>query len=80
MSKASSIREKGLNEYLTETLVSHRNLGYDVFCTMVEAGASITSMAKSFNVSRFTIDKWLSVYREEKIRGENNARPNSKIT
>lgn len=76
MSRPDSIRAIGLKKFLNKSSIEHRRLGYDAFVAMVDGGASVTSMAKSFNVSRFTIDKWIAIYREEGARRE---RANSQI-
>ena len=77
MSRADSIRAIGLKKFLNKSSIEHRNLGYDAFTAMCDAGASVTSMAKSFNVTRFTINKWIGIYREEEA--QRRERTNSKI-
>lgn len=76
MSRPDSIRSIGLKKYLNQNAVNHGGLGYDVFARMVDQDVSISAMAETFGRTRFTILKWISIYREERSR----ERPNSEIT
>lgn len=78
MTRPDSIRILGLKNYLDKNISKHNGFRYEGFISMVEAGASITSIAKSFNVSRFTVDKWISIYREEKGRERTISKDTSK--
>ncbi len=65
MSRPDSILAIGLKSYLNKTRDQHRELGYLAFSSMVKGQAGISSMARSFNVSRDTMRKWIGVYRIE---------------
>lgn len=72
--KKQSIRKRGLKDYLNSTTTDHNGRGYDDFhrCITVgdEFGEPIAArkLARIFNVSRPTVEKWLSIWREEKAK------------
>ncbi len=68
MARPDKIQTVGLRQFLDQSAKKHRGLGYDAFCAMVEGQASVSSMARSFNVTFRTMDKWLAIHREEKLQ------------
>lgn len=67
MARPDKIQTIGLRQFLDQNAKKHRGLGYDAFCAMVEGQASVSSMARSFNVTFRTMDKWLAIHREEQL-------------
>lgn len=66
MARPDKIREMGLKAYLEKTKIKHRGLGYDTFMAMIEGKASISSMARSFNVEWRTMNNWMMINDLEK--------------
>ena len=72
--RKQSIREKGLRSYLDSTTGKHNDRGYDDFHRCITAGdefgepIAARKLARIFNVSRPTVEKWLSIWREEKAK------------
>lgn len=66
-----SIKAKGLRAHLDATKESHNGRGYDEFRKLVEQGddygfpVSRVKLAQLFSVSRFTVDKWVAIMKEE---------------
>jgi hypothetical protein len=65
--KPTSIKNIGLKNYLDQTAEQHNGYGYDFFRKSIEVPVPPTtnSLARTFNVSRLTMGKWLSIYKEE---------------
>lgn len=68
--RADKIQTIGLEAYLESTRDKHRDIAFDAFKAMMEGQASISSMARSFDVTYRTMEKWRSVYLEEQLKGE----------
>lgn len=70
--RKQSIRKQGLRSYLDATAGEHNGRGYDEFHRCITAGdefgepIATRKLARIFNVSRPTAEKWLSIWREEK--------------
>jgi hypothetical protein len=67
MARPDSIREIGLEPYLDRTIDEHNGFGYGAFATCMNAELSYSSMCRLFNVSRGTLAKLISIYREEQL-------------
>ncbi len=59
------IRDVGLPTFLNETKDKHNGFGYDHFAVMANSGVNSSNLARAFNVTRQTINKWLDIYKEE---------------
>ena len=67
MSRRDKLKPKGLKRHIQSHKVKRQlNVGWDVFCAMAEANASILSMAKTFHVEWRIMEKWLNLYKESK--------------
>ena len=66
MARPDKIRSMGLKAYLEKTKAKHRGLDYAAFVAMTEGKASISSMARSFNVEWRTMNNWMMIYELEK--------------
>ena len=66
MARPDKIRSMGLKAYLEKTKAKHRNLGYEAFSAMLEGKASISSMARSFDVEWRTMNNWIMIFDLEK--------------
>lgn len=71
MPRPDSIRAIGIEPYLNQTAHKHGGLDFNVFRRMIEAGASYTSIGRSFNVQPNIVRKWEAVYREEQAKKAN---------
>lgn len=60
-----SIRTVGLKVYLNNTVGEHDGYDYDTFVKEIKKGQNATALSRMFTVSRPTIEKWISIYREE---------------
>lgn len=60
-----SIKKVGLKVYLNETAPEHDGYNYDNFVREIKKDQNPTALARMFTVSRPTIEKWISIYREE---------------
>jgi hypothetical protein len=76
MARPDKIRSVGLKAYLAKTKDKHRGLDYSAFTAMIDGKASISSMARSFNVEWRTMNNWMMIFELEK--GEKSERKNSK--
>ena len=65
MTKTYKLKEVGLKKHLDLTTDKHRGLDFHVFIAMVDARASVASMARTFKVSYETMNKWLRLYELE---------------
>lgn len=71
MTRQDSIRNIGLEKHLESTRKIHNGKGYTELVKYIEFGKEmgeplpIMKMARAFNVTRVTIEKWLNIYEEE---------------
>lgn len=71
MTRQDSIRVIGLEKHLETTRGQHNNRGYAELVKYIDFGKEmgeplpIMKMARAFNVTRVTIEKWLNIYDEE---------------
>lgn len=69
--KRTSIRDVGLQRYLDDTATSHNGKNHADFDRYLnepdEFGQTIgpARIAKAFGVSRYTVYKWMKIYKEE---------------
>lgn len=72
MTRNDSIRAKGLATHLDETKDQHNGRGYADFLKFVISGDQfgepipVLKLARLFNTTRPTMEKWLVIYKEEK--------------
>jgi len=72
MTRPDSIRSLGLERHLNTTKDLHNNRGYAELVKYINLGDElveplpVTRMARAFNVTPITMDKWLIIYHEEK--------------
>lgn len=55
-----SIEKEGLEAFLNAKADQHNGLGFREFDIMVKANVNMANLARAFNVSRPTIEKWMS--------------------
>jgi transposase-like protein len=60
-----SIRQQGLEFYLDSTAQDHQGYTYKDFERMVSARVDTANLARIFEVSRNTMFKWRTIYKEE---------------
>lgn len=71
MPQPNRIRSIGLKKHLDATKAEHNNRGYLEFVKYLEMGDEFgervpgIKMARAFNVSRITMDRWIIIYHEE---------------
>lgn len=62
MSRPDKAKTLGLAVHLNRTASQHRGMDYSVFKAMMQGNASTASMARTFKVSRATMEKWKLLY------------------
>lgn len=60
--RPKTLEEIGLDTYLDSTKEQHNGFDYSAFKRMYESGVNASNMARSFNVDRRTVAKWVIVY------------------
>ena len=69
--KRQSIRDVGLESYLNDTAKIHNDRNYDDFIRLLTVGDEFgdpipkRKLARIFKVSRPTVEKWISIWREK---------------
>lgn len=61
----TGIRSIGLEQHLNQTKDNHNNQGYDDFVRYKNSAVPNAAIARIFGVSRLTMSKWMTIYKEE---------------
>jgi hypothetical protein len=69
--RPNKIRAIGLKNFLDSSKDIHNGLGYDDFIDLyvTERGTQLT-VADKFNVSRWTMTRWVDIYESEKSHAD----------
>ena len=62
--KPPSIKDIGLKQYLDDTADKHNGFDYATFVKLA-AHEGVTTLARTYAVSRLTMYKWQKIYHEE---------------
>ena len=63
--RPKTIEEVGLENHLNNTVDDHNGFDFSAFKRMYDANVNLSNLARSFNVDRRTISKWIAVYEKE---------------
>lgn len=63
--RPKTIEEIGLENYLNETTDAHNGFDFSAFKRMYDAEVNSSNIARSFQVDRRTISKWITIYEKE---------------